>query len=474
MKNLNLTNIALEQGFEVNENPPKNERVLQFGGGNFLRGFVDFFIDEANESGLFDGSICIVESLKSTNFINEQEGLYTVLLRGIESGNKSVRTRVITSVSRSVKPRYNYKTYLGACRNRHLRFVVSNTTEAGIVYEPSCKLNDKPPASFPAKITQLLHERYQFFRGDKSKGLIFIPCELIDNNGDTLLEIVLKHAEDWKLNFDFIAWIKENNYFANTLVDRIVSGYPEDANELLPYEDKLLVTAEPFGFFAIEGHPIIKEEFPLDKLSNKIIFTDDVTPYKERKVRILNGGHTMSSLAALLGGKKTVGDIMGDELFTKFLHVGIYEEIIPTLNLPKEELFSFAKSVFERFENPFIKHNLTSIALNSVSKFKARLIPSILDYYPRGMPKALMLSFAALIVFYKGDLYEPNDDSSVINFFSELWKDNDYRKIAEETCKNKDFWGVDLSLLDGFVEKTEENIKGIIENTIISEVEKIL
>ena len=466
--------IALNEGFEVNETPPKNERVLQFGGGNFLRGFVDFFIDEANEKGIFDGKICIVESLKSTNFINEQEGLYTVLLRGIENGNKIVRTRLITSISRSVKPRYNYKTYLGACRNRHLRFVISNTTEAGIVYDPSCKITDKPPSSFPAKITQLLHERYQFFRGDKSKGLIFIPCELIDNNGSTLLEIVLNHAEDWKLNFDFIDWIKENNYFANTLVDRIVSGYPEDANELLPYEDKLLVTAEPFAFFAIEGDSIIKEEFPLNKICNEIIFTDDVNPYKERKVRILNGGHTMSSLVALLGGKKTVGEIMEDDMFIKFLSKGIYNEIIPTLSLPEEELISFTKSVFERFRNPFIKHNLMSIALNSVSKFKARLIPSILDYYPNGIPEALMLSFAALIVFYKGDLYEPNDDSSVINFFKEIWKTNDYKKIAEKTCKNIDFWGVDLTKLNGFVEKIEINIRGIIENGIISEVEKIL
>jgi len=462
------------------------ERILQFGEGNFLRAFVDSFVDELNEKGLFGGSVVIVQPIPQgmADMVNEQDGYYTVVLRGFENGVAVDSRRVVKSVSRAINPYANYEDYKATMQNPDLRFVVSNTTEAGITYVETDKLDDAPPTGFPAKVTALLYERYKIFNGDPTKGFIFIPCELIDDNGINLKKCVLRHAANWNLPQDFINWVKNCNEFTNTLVDRIVTGYPRDEaatleNEL-GYYDNLIVTGEIFHFFAIEARKewthILEETLPFPKAGLNVVFTEDVTPYKQRKVRILNGAHTMSVLAAFLSGKNSVKEMMDDHAISQYLQRGIYDEIIPTLDLDKDDLFSFAAAVSDRFANPHIKHMLLSIALNSVSKFKARVLPSILEYYKRfnKLPEALTLSFAALLAFYKGteirdgaliglrngEEYKIMDDMHVLEFFKDAWGGGDVKSLVTKTCANKVFWDTDLNELPGFAEKVVEIING--------------
>lgn len=483
------------EGLEIdlqNVNKELPERVLQFGEGNFLRAFVDYFIDELNQQGHFNGRIAVVQPIAHglADELNAQDGCYTVILRGLENNMPIDRRRVITSVSRAINPYSDFESYMAIMANPDLRFIVSNTTEAGIAYVETDKLDDKPPASFPAKVTALLYERYKIFNGDPSKGFIFIPCELIDNNGDNLCEIVLRHANNWNLPQEFVSWVKTANEFTNTLVDRIVTGYPKDEIETfekeLGYKDDLLVTGEIFHFFAIEARKewtsVLAESLPFPKIGLNAVFTEDVTPYKLRKVRILNGAHTMSVLAAFLAGKNTVGEMMDDPQIAKYLKSGIYDEIIPTLDLDKKDLESFAASVSDRFANPHIKHFLLSIALNSVAKYKARVLPSILEYHKRTgkLPEMLTFSFAALLAFYKGteirdnaligmrgtEEYKIMDDMNVLEFFRGQWQKNDVGSLVTATCAQTAFWDMNLNQLPGFSEKVTAYLNDILKGKI--------
>jgi len=472
-----------------NLNKNRQEKVLQFGEGNFLRAFVDYFIDVLNGENLFDGDVVIVQPIGKTTThadnMNAQEGCYTVVLRGLENNIPVVRQRVVTSVSRVLNLYRDFDAYMDTMNNPHLRFIVSNTTEAGIVYLETDKPSEnatEPPVSFPAKITALLYERYKIFNGAADKGFIFIPCELIDYNGDTLKEIVLRHANEWQLPQAFINWIHACNHFTNTLVDRIVTGYPKDEVVLfgksLGYRDDLLVTGEIFHFFAIEAGEEatreINETLPFQKAGLNVVLTKDATPYKLRKVRILNGAHTMSVLAAHLSGKETVGEMMEDSLFTAFLRKGIYEEIIPALDgVEESDLKSFADSVFDRFANPYIKHYLLSIALNSVSKFKARVLPSILDYYKKNgtYPQALTLSFAALLAFYKGA--DANDSEDVMEFFEAEWQKNNPTQLVNAVLANTNFWDEDLTMLPGFANEVTKYLQGILSNGVKQEIQSL-
>ncbi|MCL2197494.1 MAG: tagaturonate reductase [Defluviitaleaceae bacterium] len=462
----------------------REEKILQFGEGNFLRAFIDSFVDELNGKGLFDGGIVIVQPVESFNDIvkafNEQDGCYTVVLRGLENGKPVSKQQLVTSVTRILNPYTEHTSYMDNIKNPSLRYIISNTTEAGIVYVNTEKPNDgatRPPASFPAKITAFLYERYKFFSGAVDKGFIFIPCELIDNNGTELKAIVLRHAKEWGLPREFTDWVEKHNHFTNTLVDRIVTGYPKDEaaefEKALGYRDDFLVTGEIFHFFVIEAGKEAAEEInrtlPFAKAGLNVVLTDDVTPYKLRKVRILNGAHTMSVLAAYLCGKETVGDMMADELFVKFLKQGIYKEIIPATKgkgLDESDLLSFADSVFDRFANPHIKHYLLSIALNSVAKFKARVLPSILDYHKLhgDFPAALTLSLAALITFYNTD--KASDDEAVLAFFKIIQ--------GEQILANVDFWGQDLTALPGFADKIKSHLQNIEKHGMKAEIESIL
>lgn len=506
----NLSRKLFENGFKFNDDlkigtkEKLPEKVLQFGEGNFLRAFVDYMFDELNASGKFGGSITLVQPIEFgpiTGFINEQDGLYTLLARGLEQGKKVLNKRLITSVTKCLNPYENFDDYNSRAKNPDLRFIVSNTTESGIVYVKEDMVTGRPQNSFPAKITNFLYERYKAFNGDKTKGLVFIPCELIDDNGKTLKKYVLQHAADWKLGDDFINWVNECNIFTSTLVDRIVTGYPRsEADKLCEefgYKDNLINTCEIFHFWVIEGPTELAKELPFDKIGLNVLFTPDAKPYKKRKVRILNGAHTCSVLAAYLCGKNTVGELMKDKKFYSYLEKALNDEIIPTLkDLDYNDLKFFADAVFDRFQNPDIEHFLLSIALNSTSKFRARVLPSITEYIDdkKELPKILTFSFAALLGFYRGteinngalignrdgEKYDIKDDEYVLELFKDLWTEcnisdkESVKKLVEKVCSNEKMWGQDLNKLSGFSEKVSEHLYNILNDSMQSEIDKLM
>jgi len=423
----------------------RREKIIQFGEGGFLRGFVDWILQEMNEKTDFNASAVVVQPIEKgmCDKLSEQNCVYTHIMRGLEDGKAVTKSKIIDSISRCVKPYDNYDEYLALAENPDFRFVFSNTTESGIVYDKDDDMFAKPPKSFPAKVTALLYKRFTLGLG----GFIFMPCELIDKNGETLKSIILKIADDNKLGEAFRLWIETENIFCNTLVDRIVTGYPRDEKIELDYTDNMLNTSELFHLWVIEGPKDILKEIPFDKTGLNIIVTDNLEMYRTRKVRILNGAHTSMIPYAMLEGIETVKECMEDENMSAFVKKCVFDEIIPTLDLPREELISYADDVFERFNNPFIKHLCASISLNSVSKFKVRVLPSILEYIKRfdKMPENLILSFYKLIEFYKNGT--PTDDEEIIKFMKE--------KSIEEILSNKDFWDEDLSFLCEEVKKND-------------------
>jgi len=422
------------------------ERVLQFGEGNFLRGFVDWMIDKLNKEADFDCGVVIIQPLPTgtCEMINEQDGLYTLYLRGLVNGEVMEETRIVECVTRCINPYEDWDQYIDCAANPNLRFIVSNTTEAGIEYIQG-------QMTFPARLTKFLKARYD----TGLNGFVILPCELIDRNGDNLKNCVLSYAADWELGDDFVDWINNENHFTNTLVDRIVTGYPKDtASELeekFGYLDKVIDTAELFHLWVIEGDNKYSDELPFHKYGMNVIWTDDVSPYKIRKVRILNGAHTMMVPAAFMCGHQTVGEALNDEIVCDFMYNGIFKEVIPTLDMPYDELKSFADDVVERFRNPFVKHYLSSILLNSVSKFQVRVLPSVLEYYKRynKLPYRLIFSLAALIDFYRNG--EPNDSEEIVNFM----KTASTAEILSKTA----YWNCDLSFLGDTVENTLADIE---------------
>ncbi|SFR63206.1 tagaturonate reductase [Anaeromicropila populeti] len=447
-------------------------KVVQFGEGNFLRGFVDYMLDVANEKGFFDGNIVLVKPIEYGNLemFHKQECQYTVYLRGIVDGKEAKEKRSISSVADAVDAYLEYEKYSELAKLDSLRFVVSNTTEAGIVYDETDKFELNPPKTFPGKLTKFLYERYKHFNGDRNKGLIMLPVELIDNNGKKLKECVMKLAVLWKLEAEFSAWIQEACEFCSTLVDRIVTGFPsEEANAIWDecgYKDQLIVTAETFALWVIESERDIKGDLPLDKAGLPVIFTNNQAPYKERKVRILNGAHTSFVLASFLAGNNYVLESMNDNDVKTFMEETIFEEVIPTLSLSKEECEEFAKSVVERFYNPYIKHALLAISLNSVSKWRARCMPSLLKYVEKfnKLPKHLTFSIASLIAFYSGrelkdgaltayrkdEEYKIRDDQEVLEFFRD-YSCKPTEEIVEAFLKNENFFGCDLTEINGLM-----------------------
>lgn len=419
------------------------ETIIQFGEGGFLRSFADVFVHKMNEQGLYDGKVVMVQPIPKglVSVVNEQKGVYHQFLRGIENGAVVEDCIRVTSVSRGVDPYTDFEGYLKLAHNPDMRVIISNTTEAGIEYLGTESLEDAPPKSFPAKLTVLLYERFKL----GLPGFLILSCELIDNNGGELFQCVLKYAELWKLPEAFVQWLRQENRFCNTLVDRICTGYPKDeAEELtkrLGEEDRLLNTAEVFHLWVIEGD--FEEEFPLKKAGVNVIWTKDVKPYKKRKVRILNGAHTSMVLAARLYGLSTVKECLDDALVSAFLKKTLFEEIIPVLGNSEEDI-AFGRAVLERFANPFVRHRLLSIALNSVSKFKARVLPTISEYYEKHgvLPKCMTFSLAALLAFYRTE--EADDNEEIMAFMKEA--------SPAEILKKEAYWGRDLSFMQAEVE----------------------
>lgn len=448
-------------------------KVLQFGEGNFLRGFVDYMIDIANEKGEFDGDIVLVKPIEfgTLDRFHAQESQYTVSLRGIVDGEATVQNRIVTSVTDVVAAHEEYEKYSAFAKLDSLRYIVSNTTEAGIVYDENDKLEMCPPVSFPGKLAKFLYERYKHFNGAMDKGLVMLPVELIDDNGIHLKECVLKQADNWNLEEEFKTWLNEACIFCSTLVDRIITGYPRGEDEKLweewGYKDELIVTGEPFALWVIECPKDISGEFPLDKAGLPVIYTDNQKPYKQRKVRILNGAHTSFVLASYLAGNDIVLESMKDEVVFNFMYKTIFDEVIPTLTLPKKDLTDFAEAVITRFNNPYVKHALLSISLNSVSKWRARCMPSFLGYIElnKELPKHLTFSLAALMAFYKGteirdkalighrggQEYNIMDDMAVLEFFAAN-SEKPSKEFAQKFLSNTEFFGQDLTEIDGLTD----------------------
>ena len=457
-------------------------RVLQFGEGNFLRGFADYMIDIANEKGQFDGDIVLIKPIEfgSLERFEKQDCLYTVSLRGITDGKAEVKNRIITSIADTADAIGEYDKYMEYAKLDSLRFIISNTTEAGIVYDENDRFEYTPPHTFPGKLTGFLFERFRYFEGASDKGLIMLPVELIDDNGIHLKECVLKQIDNWNLGEDFKNWVETSCVFCSTLVDRIITGYPKGEDEKLweewNYRDELIVTGEPFALWVIECPKDISAEFPLDKAGLPVIYTDNQKPYKQRKVRILNGAHTSFVLASFLCGNDIVLQSMEDEDILKYIQKTIYDEVIPTLTLPKKDLEDFAQAVITRFKNPYVKHALLSISLNSVSKWKARCLPSFLGYIEqkKTLPAHLTFSLAALMAFYTGseirdgalighrgeEEYRIMDDAAVLEFFAAN-SSKDAKDFTEAFLAREDFFGQNLNEIDGLSDAVSEYLSDI-------------
>jgi tagaturonate reductase len=460
------------------ENAP--EKVMQFGEGNFLRAFVDYFIDLANERAGFNGKVVLVQPIAQglTDLINTQQGLYTLHLRGSEQGRKVDDKRVISCVSRCINPYTDWDKVLELAVSPDLEIIVSNTTEAGIVHDTESTFDQVPPNTFPAKLTRVLYSRWKAGQ----KGVVILSCELIDNNGKELLKCVNQYIDDWKLEEEFKTWVNEENVFCSTLVDRIVPGRIRDPKEVEAlaaangYEDPLTDVGEVFGFWAIEGPDGLEDRLPFKKAGVPVIVVADVTPYKKRKVRILNGAHTGFVLGAYLAGFDIVRNCMEDDTVRGFMNRMLEEEVIPTLPLDKKDLEDFAAAVQDRFNNPFVNHELMSISLNSTSKWRARNMPSFLEYIEKTgeLPKCLTMSLAAYIAFYssnlqgldekglhamrpKGNEYIINDDRPVLEFYWNHRNDSP-EDLVKAVLGNTDMWGRDLNQVPGLTEATIQNL----------------
>ena len=473
-------------GYILKDAPVK---VMQFGEGNFLRAFVDYFYDIANEKAGYNGKVKLVQPISNfpqmADWINEQEGLYTLYLRGSEKGQKVDAKRVISCVSDCVCPYIDGKwdEVLELARSEDLETIVSNTTEAGIAYtQGDSQFDQVPPNSFPAKLTRVLFERYKAFNGAADKGLAILSCELIDNNGKELQKCCNNYAKDWNLEPAFIDWMNNANTFCSTLVDRIVPGRIRDPKELAAmeeangYHDAALDVGEVFGVWVIEGPAELEDKLPFKKAGVNVMVVPDVTPYKKRKVRILNGAHTGFVLGAYLAGFDIVRDCMHDETILGYMNKMLLQEVVPILPLDQDDCKKFAAAVEDRFNNPFVNHELMSISLNSTSKWRARNMPSFLEYIEKNgkLPTCLTMSFAAYIAFYsnniqelndkglvckraKGNEYTISDDRYVLEFYN-AHKDDDIPTLVHAVMTNEQMWGQDLTKVAGFEEATVKNL----------------
>lgn len=484
MKNLNKKLVS-QEGFlpehmsyaQYDQFP---ERIIQFGEGNFIRAFVDWMIHETNKQGLYDGRIVVVQPIPYGNIIsklNEQDGLYTLVMQGIENNKQVEKYELVSSISRGINPYENWEDVLKVAESPLLEFVFSNTTEAGLTYVEEAFDLSGVPHSYPGKLTAFLYHRFCKMDGKPEAGLTIIPCELVDGNGKVLKEIVMKMTKDWDLPEDFVNWINDCNRFCNTLVDRIVPGFPKDNieayNVKLGYKDELLTVGEVHHLFVIDAGVQKSELIPFQKAGLNVIW-DDVTQYRQLKVSLLNAPHTMMFPVGLLAGANTVYEYMEDEYLYKFAYHAIFDEIIPLLPFDEEYKLGFSKSVLNRFRNPFFKHQLQDIGLNGVSKFKTRVLPLLLDWVNKNerLPEHMIFSFASLITYFKpvrkedgmvygvcdGKEYQIRDDEAILNLFDMAWEKYDESaksipNIISIILSKESLWGQDLTKINGLIEQ---------------------
>lgn len=476
---------------EFHPAPKYPERVIQFGEGNFLRAFADWHIQRMNEQVDFQTGVVIVQPLEQgmAEALNDQDGLYTLYTEGMQDGQLVQQHDVIDCVTRGINPYTQYEQYEQLAQQSALRYIISNTTEAGIAFDPSDTLEDRPQRSYPGKLTALLYRRYTHFRGDPSKGFIILPCELIERNGDELKRIVLQYAELWKLESGFVEWLEQNNVFCCSLVDRIVPGYPTarmpEITQELGYEDRFVVVSEPFHLWVIQAPSSLAAEWPAAAAGLNVKIVDDMTPYRTRKVRILNGAHTAMTPVAYLYGLDTVSEAVGNEVTGAFIRELMEQEIIPTLDLPEEELQSFAGAVLERFANPYVQHQLISISLNGISKFKTRDLPTLLTFVQQQgrLPRRLTFALAALLVFYRGKRHgQPiplNDDAQVMSRFAQWWAAYDdhsmsAQQLAEQALGDLTFWEQDLCQIAGLTERVASDMQLIVNQGMVFALQSIM
>ncbi|MCW9716532.1 tagaturonate reductase [Avibacterium sp. 21-594] len=472
MKQLNRTD------FPGRQHPTK---IIQFGEGNFLRAFIDWQIDLLNEKTDLNAGVTIIRPI-NTDFpplLNTQDGLYTTIIRGLDNaGNQAEESRIIRSVNNEINIYQSYDEYLNLAHNLDIKFIFSNTTEAGVSYYAGDKFDDRPQVSYPAKLTRLLYERFTVVKGNKDNGFILFPCELIDYNGEQLKDLVFQYAKEWNLSAEFIEWLETANTFCSTLVDRIVTGYPRNEAEKieaeLGYKDRFLDTAEFFYLFVIQGPKSLEKLLHLDQIDLNVLIVDDIKPYKERKVAILNGAHTALVPVAYLCDVNTVGEAMNDNALCQFVKNTIDTEIIPVLSLPKDELQQFADAVIKRFQNPFIQHQLLSISLNSMTKYRTRNLPQLNAYVEKfgKLPPHLTFALAALIAFYRGErngqeIPLQDDEYWLMNF--KIWwlqvatGELTLRQLVSNVLKQEEHWEQDLTKVTGLVETITNQLETILE-----------
>lgn len=442
------------------------ERIIQFGEGNFLRAFIDWMVNSMNKNVGFNSGVVVVQPLPEgmVDMLNEQDGLYHVNLQGLDHGKTVNSIELVDVITRGLNPYSQFDEYLKLAENPQMRFVFSNTTEAGIAFDENCKLDDAPASSYPGKLTQLLYHRFKTFRGAPDKGLLIFPCELIFHNGTELKKTINQYIELWKLGADFSNWFETACGVYSTLVDRIVPGYPREKiaeiTEKIQLEDRLVVQAEIFHLLVIEAPKSVAKEFPADKAGLNVLFVPDEKPYHERKVTLLNGPHTVLAPVGYLAGLNIVKECLRDDVISKFVYMVMYRELLSTLDLPQKELKKFANDVVERFNNPFVHHFLTSIMLNSFPKFKTRDLPGLKIYLERKgeLPAGLVLGLAAIITYYKGgkrgnNVIVPNDDKSIVDLLSVLWTTNNFDMISQCVLAAEFIWGENLNIIPGLTEK---------------------
>ncbi|MCC8143003.1 MAG: tagaturonate reductase [Tannerellaceae bacterium] len=469
------------------EKQQRPERIIQFGEGNFLRAFVDWIVWNMNEKTDFNSSVVVVQPIAQgmIDMLNKQDCLYHLILKGLDRGEAVYKVQLIDVISRALNPYTDFDAYMKLAEQPEMRFVISNTTEAGIAFNPEDKLTDTPASSYPGKLTQLLYHRFKTFKGAADKGFIIFPCELIFINGHVLNECIEKYIDLWQLGEEFAAWYKNSCGVYSTLVDRIVPGYPrETADELrekIGYNDNLLVEGEIFHLWVIEAPENIAKEFPADKAGLNVLFVPSEEPYHERKVTLLNGPHTVLSPVGYLSGLDTVRECVEDEVMGAFVRKVMLEELLPTLNLPKEELEQFANDVLDRFRNPYVKHRVTSIMLNSFPKYRTRDLPGLKTYLERkgSLPAGLVLGLAGIITYYKGgkrgeDVINIQDDEKIITLLRDLWATGSTRTVAEGVLGATSIWDEDLNQLPGLTDKVTAYLDAIQEKGMLNVVKDII
>lgn len=469
IKKLNKTTIN-------KQNRPIN--ILQFGEGNFLRAFVDWQLEIANQEEIISAGVAICQPildkehnvLKMIDLLNEQDQMYHVLLEGVQNGSPKRQIDLISSVMDAFNPYVDYDKYLSYITSKDLKIIISNTTEAGIRYVEGDSLTAEPPISFPAKMADFLYKRFQYFNGDPDSGLCVICCELIEDNGSTLHKYVIQHAEFNNLPSSFIAWVNNHCHFCDTLVDRIVSGFPkeniEDIKKEIGFDDNLVVKGEFYHLWVIggEGYKEAQKLLPLDKAGLHVIFTPSIKEFRDKKVRILNGSHTGLVPIALQMGCETVMDAFDTPIIESFIKEMMEEEVLPMIDDDRESLNNFADEILERFYNPYINHKLESIALNSISKWEARNYPTVVDMWNKEgkLAKRELFTLAALLTLYSPNSgFVANDSVDAIIFIRDVWDSADLSTSISKILNNSNIWIKDYSKIEGAIETVTEYVMEI-------------